>query len=284
MKFGVNTWVWVSPLTTADVEKLVPLVKQMGFDWIEFPIENPDGFDYQQAGELVRDYGLGVSVAAVIGPDRDLVHPDKTIQANGLAYVRHCIKATQTMGASTLMGPMYSAVGRTWQATPAERAQDVDLLVQQLSQLASVAADHGVTLCLEPLNRFETSFINLAAQGIEVIDRVNHPACQLMLDTFHMNIEELSIDDAIRAVGPRLRHFHACENDRGAPGSGHVPWPDVAQALRDIHYDGPVVIESFTDKVKTIARAAAIWRPFATSQDALAQDGLMFLKKLLNSE
>ncbi len=282
MKFGVNTWVWVSPLTTDDVEKLVPLVKQMGFDWIEFPIENPGGFDYQRAGELARDYGLGVSVAAAMGPDRDLVHPDKNIQANGLAYVRHCIEATKTMGATTLMGPMYSAVGRTWQATPTERVQDVDLLVQQLTQLANYAADQGVVLCLEPLNRFETSFINLAAQGIEIIERVNHPACQLMLDTFHMNIEERSLGDAIRAVGPRLRHFHACENDRGAPGSGHVPWPDVAQALRDIHYDGAVVIESFTDKVKTIARAAAVWRPFAASQDALAEDGLTFLKKLLN--
>lgn len=283
MKFGVNTWVWVSPLTTEDVERLVPLVQGMGFDWIEFPIENPGGFDYVRAGALARDHGLGVSVGAAMGPDRDLVHPDKSIQDSGMAYVRHCIAATQTMGATTLMGPIYSAVGRTWQATPAERARDTDLLVQQLTTLAHFAAEHGVVLCIEPLNRFETSFINLATQGVAVIDRVNHPACQLMLDTFHMNIEERSLGDAIRAAGPRLRHLHACENDRGAPGSGHVPWQDVAQALRDINYTGPVVIESFTDKVKTIARAAAIWRAFAPSQDALAQDGLAFLKKLLNN-
>jgi D-psicose/D-tagatose/L-ribulose 3-epimerase len=110
---------------------------------------------------------------------------------------------------------------------------------------------------------------------------VNHPACQIMLDTFHMNIEEKSLGDAIRSVGPHLRHVHACENDRGAPGSGNVNWDDVQQALRDIHYDGPVVIESFTDKVKSIARAAAIWRAFEPSQDALAQNGLAFLQKLL---
>ena len=282
MKFGVNTWVWVSPLTTAAVEKLVPLVKQMGFDWIEFPIENPGGFDYGRAGVLAREHELGVSVGAAMGPDRDLIHPDSSIQANGLAYVRHCIEATQTMGATNLMGPMYSAVGRTWQATPDERARDIDLLVQQLTKLATYAAEHGVVLCIEPLNRFETSLINLATQGIEVIDRVNHPSCQLMLDTFHMNIEETALGDAIRAVGPRLRHFHACENDRGTPGSGHVPWNDIAQALHDIHYEGPIVIESFTDKVKTIARAAAIWRQLAPSQDALAQDGLYFLKRLIN--
>jgi D-psicose/D-tagatose/L-ribulose 3-epimerase len=102
-----------------------------------------------------------------------------------------------------------------------------------------------------------------------------------MLDTFHLNIEESSLGDAIRSVGSRLRHFHSCENDRSAPGAGHVPWNEVAQALKDINYDGPVVIESFTPKVKSIARAAAIWRPLAESPDALAFNGLAFLKKLL---
>jgi D-psicose/D-tagatose/L-ribulose 3-epimerase len=155
------------------------------------------------------------------------------------------------------------------------------LLVSQLSGLAAYAADHGVTLCLEPLNRFETSFLNTARQALEVIDRVNHPGCQLMLDTFHMNIEETSLGEAIRAAGPRLRHVHACENDRGAPGAGHVPWAEVASALKEIGYDGPVVIESFTAKVKSIARAAAIWRPLAATQDAIAYDGLKFLQQLL---
>jgi D-psicose/D-tagatose/L-ribulose 3-epimerase len=218
-----------------------------------------------------------------MAPDRDLIHPDASIRANGMAFIQHCIDAAQTMGATNLIGPMYSATGRTWQATAAERAHDVNLLVQQLSHLAQYAGDHGVTLCIEPLNRFETSFINLAEQAIEIIDRVNQPACQIMLDTFHMNIEEKSLGEAIRAVGSRLRHVHACENDRGAPGSGHVPWQEVAEALRMIHYNGPVVIESFTDKVKTIARAAAVWRPVAPSQDALAKDGLTFLQSLLNN-
>jgi D-psicose/D-tagatose/L-ribulose 3-epimerase len=149
--------------------------------------------------------------------------------------------------------------------------------------LARYAGDRGVVLGIEPLNRFETSFINLASQAVEVIDRVNHPSCRILLDTFHMNIEEKSLGAAIRAAGHRLCHFHACENDRGAPGSGNVTWGDVKQALADIGYDGPVVIESFTGKVKSIARAAAIWRAFEPSQDALAQNGVNFLKGLLAS-
>ena len=282
MKFGVNTWVWVSPLTTDALPTVVSRIKDLGFDWIEYPIEAPGDFDYALAGQLAQEHGLGVSVAAAINPERDLIHPDRAIRDAGMRYVRHVIEAADKMGAQNVIGPLYSGVGRTWQATADERARDIDLLVSQLSVAAQMAADHNVTLCVEPLNRFETSFINTATQCIEVIDRVAHPNCQMMLDTFHMNIEEKSLGAAIRAAGSRLKHVHACENDRGAPGSGNVTWHDVAQALHEIGYDGPVVIESFTDKVVTIARAAAIWRPLAPSQDELASGGLAFLRKLLN--
>jgi D-psicose/D-tagatose/L-ribulose 3-epimerase len=283
MKFGANTWIWFSPVTIEDLKTTAAQMVKAGFDMIELPFETFNAFDYAEAAAVIREHGLGISTAAAMGPDRDLIHPEKKIRDNGMAFVRHCIEAAQTLGASNVIGPIYSAVGRTWSATAEERARDLDLLVAQLSQLAVYAADHDVTLCLEPLNRFETSFINTAVQGIEVIDRVDHPACRLMLDTFHMNIEERSMGEAIRAVGPRLHHFHACENDRGAPGAGHIPWPDVAAGLKAIHYDGPVVIESFTAKVKSIAKAAAIWRPLAPTQDAIAYDGLAFLKKLLAS-
>ncbi|NDJ62113.1 MAG: sugar phosphate isomerase/epimerase, partial [Chloroflexi bacterium] len=186
-----------------------------------------------------------------------------------------------TLGGQIVAGPIYSAVGRVWQQTPAEREQDLALLTKHLKDLSAYAADKGAVLCLEPLNRFETSFVNLAEQAVEIVDRVDSPACKILLDTFHMNIEEKSIGDAIRLAGGRIGHFHTCENDRGAPGSGHVPWAEVAQALKDVNYDGPLVIESFTSQVKTIARAAAIWRSFAPSQDALATDGLAYLKQLM---
>ena len=138
-------------------------------------------------------------------------------------------------------------------------------------------------LCVEPLNRFETSFLNLASQAIEVVDRVDHPA--LRPAARHLPHEHRGALDRRRdsAGGPRLKHLHACENDRGAPGSGHVPWTEVAEACRAIGYTGPAVIESFTSAVKSIARAAAIWRPFAATQDGLAQDGLRHLRKLFGA-
>ena len=282
MQFGVNTWVWTSPLTTKELETLAPKVAGMGFDWIEIPLEGLDDLEPSRGKAIVRDHGLGVSTCAAMGPDRDLVHPDPAIQQNGMAYIRGCIDITGRLGATNLVGPIYSAVGRTWQATPDERARDIDLLVKNLGALARYAGDHGVVICIEPLNRFETSLINLATQAIEVVDRVDHPSCKIMLDTFHMNVEEKSLGNAIRAAGPRLHHLHACENDRGAPGSGNVTWQDVKQGLHDIGYDGPVVIESFTAKVKSIARAAAIWRALAPTQDDLARDGVRFLKQLLS--
>lgn len=281
MRFGVNTWVWTSPLTTEELENLAPKIKDMGFDWIECPIEGLDDMDYGRASMIIEDYALGVSCCAAMGPDRDLIHADPAIRQNGMDYIKGAIDRCEVLGATNLVGPIYSAVGRTWAMTDEERARDTDLLVGNLKELAAYAADHGVILGIEPLNRFETSFINLASQAIEVVDRVDSPACKIMLDTFHMNIEEKSLGAAIRAAGPRLIHLHACENDRGAPGSGNIDWDDVAQGLKDIHYDGPVVIESFTAKVKSIARAAAIWRPLAPNQDALAADGVKFLKELL---
>jgi len=279
-QIGVNAWVWTSPVNTAEFGRLAPMVKRMGFDLIEFGVESTADLDYAQAAEIVKANGLGVSVCAAMGPDRDLIHSDDSIRKNGMDYVKHCIDAAKTVGAKNVIGPLYSAVGRTWQSTDDERKRDTDLLVRQLKELSSYAGDRGVGLAVEPLNRFETSFMNLASQAIEVVDRVDHPACGILLDTFHMNIEERSIGDAIRAAGKRMRHLHACENDRGAPGSGHVPWKEVAAACRDIGFTGPFVIESFTNKVKSIARAAAIWRKFADTQDALAENGLRYLRTL----
>ena len=278
MEFGINTWVWVSPITTDRLETLAPHIAELGFDRIELPIEGLEDVDFSRAAKIIADAGLGVSCCVAMGPDRDLIHPNESIRENGMEYVRFCIDAVNKVGGTNLVGPLYSAVGRTWQQTPDERAHDLDILVPNLRSLAEYAGDRGVVMGIEPLNRFETSFINLAAQVIEVVDRVDHPSCAIMLDTFHMNIEEKSLGDAIRAAGSRLVHLHSCENDRGAPGSGNVDWGGVALALKDINYNGPVVIESFTPDVKSIARAAAIWRPLADSSDALAADGLSFLR------
>jgi D-psicose/D-tagatose/L-ribulose 3-epimerase len=282
MKFGVNTWVWTAPLTEEELEELAPAIAKMGFDHIEIPIDDPETLDFERCNEIIKNAGIeSVSFCAAMSPDRDLIDPDPQVRENGVAYLKACMDGLVVVGGKHLVGPFYSAVGRTWKQTAEEREADMQILVEILRELSDYAAERGLLLGVEPINRFETSFITTAEQVIELVDRVDHPACKVMLDTFHMNIEEDSLGDAIRAAGPRLIQVHSNENNRGTPGKGHVPWEEVAQALKDIHFDGVFVIESFTDKVESIAKAAAIWRPLAPSQDALAADGVVFLKELM---
>ncbi|HET7217472.1 MAG TPA: sugar phosphate isomerase/epimerase [Vicinamibacterales bacterium] len=277
---GITSWIWTSPLTTERFPEIAQHVARLGFDLLEVPIESTGDLDYKKAAGVIKELGLQTSVCAAMSPDRDLIHSDESVRKNAMSYVRHCVDAAQTLGAANVVGPLYSAVGRTWQATADERQRDVELLVKELKELSAYAHERGVVLCVEPLNRFETSFLNLASQAIAIVDEVGHPGCGLLLDTFHMNIEEQSIGAAIRSAGARLKHLHACENDRGAPGTGHIQWTEVADACRAINYQGPAVIESFTAAVKSIARAAAIWRPLARTQDGLAQDGLKTLRRV----
>jgi D-psicose/D-tagatose/L-ribulose 3-epimerase len=276
---GVNTWVWVSPATEAAITEIAPRAKAMGFALLELGVEQPGDWDPARVAEILAAHDLGASVCAAMGPGRDLTDP--TTIASTQDYIRFCIDAAATLGSTVVAGPIYTPVGKTWRMDEAERRATRDRLVEALRPLADAAGARGVRLALEPLNRFETSFLNTAAQTMEVVDRVDSTAVGVLLDTFHMNIEEKDQAAAIRLAGDKLVHFHACGNDRGAPGTDHIAWREIAAALHEIGYDGAMVIESFTPDNQTIARAAAIWRPLAETQDALAEEGLAFLRRTL---
>ncbi|MGI9252525.1 MAG: sugar phosphate isomerase/epimerase family protein [Thermomicrobiales bacterium] len=276
---GVNTFVWYSPITDAGVAEAAAKAKRMGFDWLELPVESPSDWDPVRAGAVFREHGLRGSICAAMGPGRDLTDP-ATVGATQ-EYIRFCIDALAELGGGPVAGPIYTPVGQTWRQTPSERKAMIGRLVEALKPLSEYAAERGVTLAIEPLNRFETSVLNTAEQTMEVVAGVNHPACGVLLDTFHMNIEEKNQAAAIRLVGDRLYHFHACGSDRGTPGADHIAWNEIIPALQDIGYTGGVVIESFTPDNDTIAKAAAIWRPLAASEDALAAEGLAFLRGAL---
>jgi D-psicose/D-tagatose/L-ribulose 3-epimerase len=185
------------------------------------------------------------------------------------------------LNALTLVGVVYSTVGRT-EAVPAkEKRQQWRTVVKNLKEVSRHAADRGRVIALEAINRFETDFINTCDQGLAMIADVGSPALKLHLDTFHMNIEEKDPAAAIRKAGPLLGHFHACGCDRGTPGRDHIDWSSLAAALKAVSYQGDVVIESFTSDVKALARAASIWREIEPTRDEIASDGIKFLRKLL---
>jgi D-psicose/D-tagatose/L-ribulose 3-epimerase len=279
MQIGISTWVWTSPASTEALEELLPRVARLGYDVVEIPVEAEGQFDVARARALADAHGVGLSVCAVIVPGRDLLVPEEA--ARGVAYLEWCVDAAARLGSPVVAGPFYSAVGRCWRAAPGERERDLDTLAATLRRLGAFAAHRGVSLGVETLNRFETSFLNTTAQALELIDRVDHPAVGVCLDLFHLGIEEKDLGAAVRAAGPRLKHVQVAENDRGTPGTGHLPWREVAAALREVGYQGRVVIETFSDRVEAIARAAAIWRPLFPDSDAIARDGLAFLRPLL---
>ena len=185
---GVNSWVWVSPPTDAAIAEIAPPVKEMSFDLLEMGVENPSDWNPARGVEILASNDLCASVCAVMGEGRDLLERDRTAPTQ--EYIHTCIDAAVNVGSDVVAGPVYTPTGKTWRMDDAERAAAVARLVEGLRPLADYAGERGVCLAIEPLNRFETSFLNTAAQTMEVVDRVDSPAIGVLLDTFHMNIEE----------------------------------------------------------------------------------------------
>jgi D-psicose/D-tagatose/L-ribulose 3-epimerase len=278
MLFGANTFIWASPFSTRDLS-LAAKVREMGFDVLEVAVEDPSLIDLAALKQGLADNGLNGIICGAFGADRDLSHADPAIRQNSADYIKWLIDAAAEVGSPVVAGPMYAAVGKPHPESDNEVQAEYQRAVEGIHTLAQYAARRDVKLALEMLNRFETDMLNTAEQGLAFCKAADAPNVGLHLDTFHMHIEEKNSADAIRLAGDRLFHFHACENDRGIPGTGQVHWQTIFDALYEIEYRGAVVIESFTPQVKTIARAVALWRPLAPDQDSIARDGLHFLKR-----
>lgn len=280
MIFGINTFLFASPFVNRDT-RLFPQFKKWGYASVEIAIEKASDIDPEFVkAELTRHGLICDSVSGCFGPDRDL-RGSVGQQKATLEYVVALLDQMVALRCPKLIGPFYSATGRAELYGAQERRQHWRMVAKHLRALCREAEDRGLTLCLEPLNRYETDMINTCAQALEMIDDVGSPALKILLDTYHMNIEEKSPGDAIRRAGKRLGHVHACGSDRGTPGKDHTDWGSIAGALREIDYKGGVVVESFTPDVKVIARAASVWRPIERSREAIAAEGLGFLRKAL---
>jgi D-psicose/D-tagatose/L-ribulose 3-epimerase len=280
MKFGASTFIWVSPFSNNTLA-LIDKVRDFGFDYIEICIEDPATIDTKAIRARLDQAGINALICGAFGPDRDISSDDANVRAGALQYIKTCIDIASELGSPLVSGPMYSATGKTRLLSTAEKKQQWDWAIENMRLAAEYAADRGIKLAVEPLNRFETDFINTVEQGLELFSKIGKDNVGFLIDTFHMNLEEKDIPDAIRRAGKKVFNFHSCENDRGTPGTGHIPWQEVSIALRDIGYDGPVVIESFTTEIKEIARAVSQWRPLASSQDSIGAEGLQFLKKVM---
>lgn len=279
--FGVSTWLWTSPFNR-EALGLFPTIKSMGFDMVEIPIEDPELIPIEATRQALADNGLSPIICGAFGPNKDLTHDDPAVHQNCLDYIQACFDIGNALGGKFLAGPMYSAVGKARMLPEDQRKREWDLAVQNLQKVCQMAAASGQLIALEPLNRFESDLVNTAEDVRRMVNDINHPAAKILLDTFHMTIEERDIRAAINTAGDHLLHIQVSENHRGVPGTGLTPWGDFAEGVKDIQYQGTISIESFTPNNVELAGAVCIWKTMAESQDAFAREGLNFLRKLIN--
>ena len=283
MRFGINSFLFTSPFTNEST-KHFKTFKKWGFDTVEIPIEDPSHIDPAHVRAALDKAGLACgSVCACMGPGRDF-RGSEPEQQTAMTYCKALVEQAAVLGCPNIIGPIYSVVGLIGAHEDDVKKQHFALVVKNLKELADYAATKGITLCIEPLNRFETDFLNTTDKGLALIKAVGAKNVVLHLDTFHMNIEEKNQAAAILKAGKTLGHFHACGSDRGTPGGDHIDWKPIVAALKKIGYQGDVVIESFTTDVKVIARAAAIWRKIEPKRDDIAVKGLANLKRLFGKK
>lgn len=276
MKYGVNTFIWTASFTRENFP-LLPEIKRHGFDGIEVSMFRPADFALADIRQGLAQNQLECTICSVIPRELSVISDDSSVRKKTRTHLEECIKATADVGAQIIAGPLYSPVGYL----PGRRrtADEWKWAVECYQSLGPALTRHNVTVAIEPLNRFETYFLNTAADAVALCDQINHPNVGILFDTFHANIEEKNIGQAYRTVAPHLKHVHTCENDRGIPGSGHVEWKDVFQALRDVRYDGWLTIESFGFALGELSAAASIWRDIAPTPESIAFEGVKFLKQ-----
>ena len=279
MKFGINAFLWTGHFGSADFA-LLPQIRQHGFDGVEVALFRPSQLEASAIRKAVEANKLECTVCGVFPKEFSLVDSDPAVRQRTRSHLSDCIKATAEAGAHVIAGPLYAPVGYL----PGRRrtADEWQWVVETYQELGPVLARHDVSVGIEPLNRFETYFLNTTADGVALCEQIGDPRVGLLWDTFHANIEEKSLGNTVRMAGPHLKHVHTCENDRGIPGTGHVDWAGVFRALREVQYDGWLTIESFGFTISELSAAASIWRDLAESPEEIAWEGVKFLKRAWN--
>lgn len=275
MKFGMNLLLWSGEVT----DELMPVcekLRAMGFDGVELPMFNLD-LDYAAIGRRLDDMGLKRTAVTIRTEENNPISPDASIRAKGVELNKRTLDCCAAVGAETLVGPYHSAIGYFSGAGPT--SDEWNWGVETMRATAEHAGQVGVRLGVEALNRFECYFLNCHADSAKFVREVDHPACGMMYDTFHSNIEEKDDAAAIRAGGDKLIHIHISENDRSTPGDGSVKWTEVFDTIVGTGYDNWLVIEAFGLALPEIAAATKIWRRMFEDEMTLAKRGLTFMRE-----
>lgn len=278
MKIGLNMMLWATHVE----EKHFPLfdtLKAIGYDGVEIPILKGKPAHYEKIGQALKNSGLQCSSStAMPGEDHNAISSDSLKRANAVSFMKNIIDCSNAVGADVLIGPFYQPLGVFTGSGPTETEKQ--FAIESHRAMADYAQTQNIKLAVEFLNRFECYFLNTLSDAATLVKAVNRPNFGAMFDTFHANIEEKDPAAAIRANPDIIKHVHISENDRGTPGSGHIPFKEIFAALKNGGYDGWYTIEAFDLALPALAAAARVWRKFFISPEEVYTDGYNLIRSL----
>jgi D-psicose/D-tagatose/L-ribulose 3-epimerase len=278
-KFGVASLIWTEDFTKKDLP-LLEKAKSLGFDVLDINIAHPERFPTEAARDEIKKVGINVVTTIGMPQDSNIIHPDPAVRKQGVKTLKKLVDINMEIGSPIIAGVIYGSWGYI---SGKPRTEDEwKWSVESMREAAEYAKSRGkVILAIEPVNRFETHFINIAEDAVKYCKAVGTDNMKILLDAFHMIREEMSFKDAVNTCGKEyLAYVHVCENNRGIPGTGLVPWKEFFTALKNIGYDGYLSIESFDPGFEELNRLCAIWRKFADTGEELAVQGLKNLKRI----
>ncbi len=277
LRYAVHAYAWTTSWSNETLN-LIDHAKELGFDLIEIPLMEIEKVDVRRIRERLQQAGLAVCTSTACSESQDLTGEDEAARKEGVRYLIECVKRTAAIGGRTFSGVIYSAIGRRIDGMPDnlywERA------AVGLRQVARAAHNEGVTIGIEPINRYETFLVNTCDQALHLREMIGEPNVAIHLDAYHMNIEETDFYHPTLQAAPHLCHYHLSESHRGVPGTGTVDWESIYRALGESRYHGVVGLESFSEVSQAMRAATCIWRELAPSSDYLLTEGLKYLKGL----
>lgn len=276
MKLGVHAYAWCSQWSNETLD-IIDRVKRHGLDFVEIPLMRLDTFDGPTVRRRLKDAGLEAVTSTVLREETDITSPDPDVRRAGVEYLKKCVVAASQIDAPFVSGVTYSQHVKPASAPPTEA--EWEWSAEALREVARFAQDYGVTIALEPVNRYESYLINTTAQAMRLREMIGEPNVKIHLDTYHMNIEEKNIYEAAKLAAGHVVMLHLSESDRGIPGTGLVRWDDLFRALKEMNYDGYAGLESFADM--TTNMNTWTWRQLAPDSDTLIVEGSKFIRSLM---
>ena len=277
MRVGMNLLLWTDQFDAKTLEPICRSLAELGFDGVELPLFGVDRAEAERTGRLLDEIGLGRTAVTVRSPEDDPMSPDQAVRQRGIDTMKGLLDCCEVAGVEALVGPVYAALGQFSGKAPS--ADEWSRAVDSMREIAEYALQKRVAISVEPLNRFEIYLLNTIRDASRFVEEVDVPGCGVLYDSFHANIEEKSITEAIAAGRTTINHVHISENDRSTPGTGSVDWDTTFASLKEIGYDGWLTIEAFGQALPALIPATKIWRRMYETEEQLARDGLAFIRR-----